>query len=401
MFVVRLACLNLRRVLRRFKAVARCNVAIIFALAVIPILAFVGLAVDYSRANSLKAKLQTVLDATALMVAGLVERNAATLTNTQIQAAAESYFLAQFQRPEAKNVKITATYSNSGGSQLLVSGSADMDTEFLSVIGFDQLNVSGTAAAAWGGSYRLRVALVLDNTGSMAQSGKIDALKTATKNLLTQLQNAVSTPGDVYVSIIPFVKDVSVDPTNYNSSWDNWIEWGDHVQPPDNSWDGANGTCSISGYSPRSKCIAQSFCSLLGYTSQSSCTGAGTCSVSTYTSQNTCTSGGTCTISGHSSQSSCTSASVCSISDYSTQSSCRGAGECSKSNYTTQSKCTSKGYVWTTGVWAQGVWTAAVWTPGVWTQATWTPNSHSTWNGCFTDRGTSPPPVRQQATTRM
>ncbi len=198
-----------------------------FALAVIPILAFVGLAVDYSRANSLKAKLQTVLDATALMVA----RNAATLTDTQIQAAAESYFLAQFQRPEAKNVKITATYSNSGGSQLLVSGSADMDTEFLSVIGFDQLNVSGTAAAAWG-SARVRVALVLDTTGSMADDGKITALKTATKNLLTQLQNAVSTSGDVYVSIIPFSKNVNLDPANNAATWIDWDRLGSGTRHP-------------------------------------------------------------------------------------------------------------------------------------------------------------------------
>jgi hypothetical protein len=44
-------------------------------------------------------------------------------------------------------------------------------------------------------------ALVLDNTGSMADSGKITALKTATNNLLTQLKNPVVNNGDV--SIIP------------------------------------------------------------------------------------------------------------------------------------------------------------------------------------------------------
>ena len=36
------------------------------------------------------------------------------------------------------------------------------------------------------------------------------ALKTATTNLLTQLQNAVTNDGDVYVSIVPFSKDVNV-----------------------------------------------------------------------------------------------------------------------------------------------------------------------------------------------
>ena len=61
-----------------------------------------------------------------------------------------------------------------------------------------------------GASTRLRVALVLDNTGSMADDGKMTALKTATKNLLTQLKSAAVNNGDVYVSIIPFSKDVNV-----------------------------------------------------------------------------------------------------------------------------------------------------------------------------------------------
>jgi len=75
----------------------------------------------------------------------------------------------------------------------------------------------------WGNN-RLRVALVLDNTGSMAMAGKIDALKTASKNLLTQLKNAATTNGDVYVSIIPFNKDVNVGKNNYATSirWDLW-----------------------------------------------------------------------------------------------------------------------------------------------------------------------------------
>ena len=71
----------------------------------------------------------------------------------------------------------------------------------------------------WGNN-RLRVALVLDNTGSMADDGKMRALKTATNNLLTQLQNAATQNGDVYVSIVPFVKDVNVDPVNYNATLD-------------------------------------------------------------------------------------------------------------------------------------------------------------------------------------
>ena len=69
--------------------------------------------------------------------------------------------------------------------------------------------MTSSGTAKWGTS-RLRVALVLDNTGSMADNGKMTALISATKSLLTQLQSAVTTNGDVYVSIVPFVKDVNL-----------------------------------------------------------------------------------------------------------------------------------------------------------------------------------------------
>jgi len=182
---------------------------------------------------------------------------------------------------------------------------------------------------------RLRVALVLDNTGSMAQNNKMSALKTAATNLLSQLQGAASQNGDVYVSIIPFSRDVNVDPVNYNQNWVKFSGASD-------TWDENNGSCSISGNSTKSSCTGQSVCSLSGYNSQSSCTTAGTCSNSSYT----------------------------------TQSSCTGAGTCSKSSHTTQSTCTSH----------NGIWTAYTWTAGTWTAGTWTPANHNTWNGCVMDR---------------
>lgn len=53
--------------------------------------------------------------------------------------------------------------------------------------------------------------LARDNTGSMADAGKIGALKTATKKLLAQLKAAAGTNGDVDAPIIPFSKDVNRD----------------------------------------------------------------------------------------------------------------------------------------------------------------------------------------------
>ena len=58
---------------------------------------FVGAAVDYSHANSVKAAMQAAADSTALMLS----KDAATLTTAALQTKANDYFNALFTRPEA------------------------------------------------------------------------------------------------------------------------------------------------------------------------------------------------------------------------------------------------------------------------------------------------------------
>ena len=94
------------------------------------------------------------------------------------------------------------------------------------------LNLATSAQVTWG-NMKLRVALVLDNTGSMLQgspTNKITALKSAAHQLLSQLQAAAAQPGDVQVAIVPFTTDVNVDPTNVNASWIDWSDWNSNNQ---------------------------------------------------------------------------------------------------------------------------------------------------------------------------
>jgi Flp pilus assembly protein TadG len=224
--------------LLRFCQDRRGGVAPMFALAIIPVFGLVGAAVDYSRANSVRTGMQSAIDATALAMAKL----APTLTAAQLQTQTSAYFNAMFNHPEAKNLVITPTYTTAGGSQLVVSVSGSVDTSFMKIMGFSSLNIGSTSTVKWGNS-RLRVALVLDNTGSMSEDNKIGALKTATNSLLTQLHNAATNSADVYVSIIPFVKDVNVGSANYTASWIDWT-----------AWDAANGSCSSYWYNNKTDC---------------------------------------------------------------------------------------------------------------------------------------------------
>ena len=147
---------------------ARGDIATItFALATLPILGFVGAAVDYSRANMVKAAMQTSLDSTALMLA----KEAATDTADQLQQNALKYFTAVFVKPEAQNIQVTVNYTNNGGSEIVVGATAQSPADFTKIIGFDTFNLVASSTAKWGPT-RLRVALVLDNTGSMAAAGR-------------------------------------------------------------------------------------------------------------------------------------------------------------------------------------------------------------------------------------
>ena len=66
--------------LRTFRHDRRGNVAMIFALAIIPLIGAVGSAVDYSRANSARSAMQAALDSTAL----ILSKDAQTLTSAQL-----------------------------------------------------------------------------------------------------------------------------------------------------------------------------------------------------------------------------------------------------------------------------------------------------------------------------
>ncbi len=172
-----------RKLAQELRAANGANVTITFALATIPMVGFVGAAVDYSRANSVKTAMQAASDATALMLSKV----ASGLTASDIQTKGTAYFTAVFNRPEANGLQVTSTYTTANGSQIVVKATANVKTDFMGMIGQSTMKIGVDSQIKWGNT-RLRVALVLDNTGSMADDGKMTALKTATNALLDQLK---------------------------------------------------------------------------------------------------------------------------------------------------------------------------------------------------------------------
>ena len=221
---------RIRTAAGRFTGANQGNIAVLFAIAAVPVLSFVGAAIDYTRANSARTAMQGALDSTALMLAK--DLSDGNITTAQITQKAQDYFLALYTNTDAKSVGVTASYTqNTGaGSNILLNASGNVSTDFLRIAGFPNINFNTSSTSTWGNT-RMRVAMVLDNTGSMASNGKMAALQKAASDMIDTLSGFNKTAGDVYISIVPFAKDVNVDKAaNVGASWINWTDW--EAEPP-------------------------------------------------------------------------------------------------------------------------------------------------------------------------
>jgi Flp pilus assembly protein TadG len=236
----------------RFAKADQGNIAVLFAIAAVPILSFVGAAIDYTRANSARSSMQAALDSTALMLAK--DLSDGTITASDINTKAQAYFRALYTNTEARAVTVAATYtaSTSQGSTIVVNGSGNVPTDFMKIAGFPQIGFDSSSTSAWG-NVRMRVALALDVTGSMNDDGKMTAMKPAAKALIDQLGALAKNPGDVYISVVPFAKDVNVGASNYSQSWINWSEWDQDNQTC--SWNNGNKTCTSKNHNTWNGCV--------------------------------------------------------------------------------------------------------------------------------------------------
>ncbi len=246
---------RLRSDLKRLGAFLRnrdANVAMMFAISLIPVTIAAGAGLDLTRAMIVKSNLTEALDAAALSVAAT-----SGLTPAQMTVQAQNYFNANYKADANYGTPVSVTVTP-GTQQVTVSTSVPKPTTLMGVAGIHTVNVTASSTVVWGQN-KLWVSLVLDNTGSMTQSDssgtKIAALQTATHQLLSMLQNASTTVGDVQAAIIPFSKTVNVGTANVNASWIDWTDW--KAAPPGGTpanTIGPGETCPWSNSDKRYRC---------------------------------------------------------------------------------------------------------------------------------------------------
>lgn len=243
---------QMREFVARFTGDRRGNVAVMFAVALVPLLGFVGAAVDYSRANAARSSMQVALDSAALMVSKDVSANP-SMSASDITAKATAYFNALYTNPNAGAITLTATYTTnvSTGSTVTLTGDGTVTTDFMKMVGYPQLGIGTVSTTTWG-STRMRVAMVLDVTGSMKDNNKMTEMQKAAGNLVDTLQSTARTAADVYISIVPFALTVNVGTSNKNASWLKWTEYGSCSSSAGSS--GAPGVASADSYPTKTLC---------------------------------------------------------------------------------------------------------------------------------------------------
>jgi Flp pilus assembly protein TadG len=216
-----MATVNLVGHLRsQFTALCRdraANAVITFALILVPVVGAVGVGVDYSRANSARTAMQSALDSTALALGKDYE----DLNSGNVAKQATKYFKALFNRSEVHSVNIGGKLDLVAES-LTLTGDGVVDTGFARVLGINKVKIAVSSTVIWGTNKKLEIALVLDNTGSMASSGKIEALQKASKEFIDAMKKVSKKTGDIKVAIVPFDTHVNVGPS-YNTA--SWIDW--------------------------------------------------------------------------------------------------------------------------------------------------------------------------------
>jgi Flp pilus assembly protein TadG len=233
---------GLRTTAARFARARRGNVAMMFSLMLPVLLTSVGAAIDYSKAVNARSAMQAAADATALMIS----KEATALTAEQITSKAQAYFNALYNRPEVGGVTFSATYTANGGNgaSVVLNAAGTMQTDFMMLAGFPTVSLNVSSTTKWG-SMRYRVALALDNTGSMNSDDKMNQLKIATKQLINDFYGMAGSNDDVYISIVPFSKDVNVGSDKKDETWVRWTEWDSN---------NTQKVCTIPQYTTKTQC---------------------------------------------------------------------------------------------------------------------------------------------------
>ncbi|MGB8315293.1 MAG: pilus assembly protein TadG-related protein, partial [Aestuariivirga sp.] len=206
------------------------SVTQITAVAALPMFLAAGAAIDTVRINREQVAFDAAVDAATLAVAADDRASLAGLSTSQqasriaeLEAFARQYMAENYTPQYGSNpdmaVNIVIT-----GSTIDLYASHDFPTTIMKLTGIEQINLHAHSQVMKA-MRPIELAMVMDTTGSMASSGKIEGAKAAAHQLLNTLYSgsvgSVPQSEFIRVALVPFAAAVRLDPGayDYKSSW--------------------------------------------------------------------------------------------------------------------------------------------------------------------------------------
>jgi len=165
---------RLRVLFGNFQSNSRGNVAIITALAALPMMTAIGCAIDYSNASMIRTKLQAAADAAVLATVSVNSPVVATSKGMSANGTvsggstyATNFFTANL--PAGYTLTPTATVTLTGTTvTAVVSFSTSVSTYFMGLVGHPSITIGSSSTATYTLPTYINFYLMLDVSGSMS-----------------------------------------------------------------------------------------------------------------------------------------------------------------------------------------------------------------------------------------
>lgn len=190
--------------------------AVIFGVMAIVLIATGGAAVDFTMLQQRRVAAQAALDGAVLGLQHRIEELPAAQLGEMALAIVRDRLA-----DEAVTVELTDAAVDLAEGSLRVTARFDAPSYFVTLVGVHTLGAS-VVSQATRKSLRIEVAMVLDNSGSMAESNRMGHLRAAAHhatNIFFRDQQPNDANPSMFVGIVPFTQFVNVGTGNANAAW--------------------------------------------------------------------------------------------------------------------------------------------------------------------------------------
>jgi Flp pilus assembly protein TadG len=221
---------------------SRAAVMPIVGLTLMVLLTAGGMAVDAGRAQLVQSKLSSALDAAGLAAGA----NASTAdVSSEVQRFVEANFPNSYMSSTLTDVSVGVSSDN---KILELTATATVPTTLMRLAGYEDMTVTAVSEITRE-TKGMELVLVMDNTGSMAGSGKMGAMQQAAHNLIDILYGDETELENFWVALVPYVTAVNIGPAKlgwvkdydqdrYTDDWPSGhLRWKGCVEARSNGYD--------------------------------------------------------------------------------------------------------------------------------------------------------------------